>query len=851
MVVVGERETFGAVNEAREFNGRQAPAAIRDFPNVDHDDDDDHDTGELSSASCSPKPTMASPSHRSSASLATNHLAPPAKQQRRMSLPPPPSPLDLPEPVHGHKRPPSPLRNGFAIDPNTGEISDTSSAHPSEASSNDRQWGQRSESPSPSVGKFAANFAQRVGSLMSNMSRSTTGLPTDDELEAEAERERERSRREAERILAKEAEERRTVEERVMAMLQSNPGSPSGLPPPPTRSQNMPATPPSPSSSQKEANWWTLAKQKLTPTKEPLTPAQQIIQETKAREKEMEKEKKKMEKVEKRQKSKEWPSSPEGKYEDPAFIKLGLATPARPVSTAPSSPSSRQLGTISTPPSLSASPLRNAGSEHEATSPSRAQPPLYAQFNPQGALDVPGTLLTIAKRFEKLEKWTVSHVRALEERMDDVERWLVEKEREKENPHAQNGDYNLPEGALSEIREEMAELQGRIGELGREMAKMVTAPGNLSSGPSRNSAAIGRAPSTSSSIAVQSISRNVTSPPRQTPPRAHGATSPPATTTPVPSNRSSRTRLPYPTGDYASPPDTSAFGQGPFSPTNSPPASLNSATKTRHMSIAGLPGQEVDSFSANVSPSGLSSAKSPNDTTSPSSMPLPNPPAWRPSSASPTPRKRYTAVLGEPLMKSRDRSPVDDEPRQSRSQSSELGTAIFSTSPASMSNPLDEHFSVQNAYESDGASSGVGEETIGKTAGRRRQLAPPSDALSPSSSPNGNGNGKPSSKRVRPQSMYTPVASQAISAPSPITPLNLRIRSRSIDRVGLGISDAGTGAPIPPVTPTSGKFVDPLVVRRQTKEALMKDAPVPPAKLVGKKKIPVGELVAFFDQEKA
>jgi hypothetical protein len=49
-------------------------------------------------------------------------------------------------------------------------------------------------------------------------------------------------------------------------------------------------------------------------------------------------------------------------------------------------------------------------------------PPLYAQFTPAGALDVPLTLLTIARRFEKLEKWTVGHVRALEERMKDVER---------------------------------------------------------------------------------------------------------------------------------------------------------------------------------------------------------------------------------------------------------------------------------------------------------------------------------------------------------------------------------------------------------------------------------------------
>lgn len=61
-----------------------------------------------------------------------------------------------------------------------------------------------------------------------------------------------------------------------------------------------------------------------------------------------------------------------------------------------------------------------------STAPSQADPnapPLYAQFNPQsGALDVAATLLTVAGRFEKLERWTVNHVRALEERMKDVER---------------------------------------------------------------------------------------------------------------------------------------------------------------------------------------------------------------------------------------------------------------------------------------------------------------------------------------------------------------------------------------------------------------------------------------------
>ncbi|RPD61764.1 hypothetical protein L226DRAFT_506723 [Lentinus tigrinus ALCF2SS1-7] len=784
---------------------------------------------------------MASPSHRSSASMSTTNLAPPGAapaQQRRMSLPPPPSPLNLPEPVYGNRRPPSPLRNGFAIDPHTGEVSDASSTHPSEDSANGQQWGQRPISPSPSVTQFAANFAQRVGSLMSNMSSRSPGLPTDEELEAEAERERERSRREAERILAKEAEERRTVEERVMAMLQNDP---EALRPPPSRSQTMPTTPPSPSSSQKEGGWWSIAKQRLTPTKEPLTPAQQIIQDTKQREKVLEKEKKKMEKMEKKQKSKDWPTTPEGKYDDPAFIKLGqAASPSRPLSAAPSSPSPHPRGATSIPPSLAPSPYRGGESDVEGASPSRAAPPLYAQFNAQGALDVPVTLLTIARRFEKLEKWTVSHVRALEERMDDVERWLVDKEHEKEGSHA-------PGGPLNEIREEMAELQGRIGELGREMAKMVTAPGNLASGPGRNTATVARAPSTSSSIAIQSISRNVTSPPRSTPPRA-GTTSPPIAT-PVPSNsRSSRTRLPYPTGDYASPPDSSAMGQGPFSPTNSPPASLTSATKGR-LSISGLPSQEADTFSASNSPSGLPNNKpvngNGNGSASPVSLPTPNPPAWRPSSASPTPRKRYTVALGTQIMaRDRDRSEDRERPATpSRSQSRELGTAFFSSSPVSTSPALDD----QSADESDG----MNEETIGKTSGRHisASLAPPSAPTSPSSSPNGES--KTGGRRVRPQSMYAPMTSQAISAPSPITPLNVRLRSRSTDRFGLGLSDSGTGAPIPPITPTSGKFVDPLVIRRQTKEAQTSGGPPPPKALVGKQKVPVGDLVAFFDQEKA
>lgn len=60
---------------------------------------------------------------------------------------------------------------------------------------------------------------------------------------------------------------------------------------------------------------------------------------------------------------------------------------------------------------------------------------MYAIFNPQGTLDVPATLITVARRFEKLEKWTVSHVRALEDRMKDVEKYVIPPLREGSRPN--------------------------------------------------------------------------------------------------------------------------------------------------------------------------------------------------------------------------------------------------------------------------------------------------------------------------------------------------------------------------------------------------------------------------------
>ena len=103
-------------------------------------------------------------------------------------------------------------------------------------------------------------MAQRVGTFVEGINRPRSALPTDEELEAEAQRECDRSRREAELILTREAEQRRLVEERMLAMMDD----PNSLPPPPSRPPGAMSNSPSPVSSQKEKdglNWWTAAKQ--------------------------------------------------------------------------------------------------------------------------------------------------------------------------------------------------------------------------------------------------------------------------------------------------------------------------------------------------------------------------------------------------------------------------------------------------------------------------------------------------------------------------------------------------------------------------------------------------------------
>lgn len=647
---------------------------------------------------------------------------------------------------------------------------------------------------------------------------------TDAELEAEAERERDRSRREAERILTQEANDRKAVEERVLALMHSTRGS--NLPSPPTRSQTMPNTsgPPSPSSSHKEsAGWWTAAKNKLTPTKEkePLTPAQQVIQETKAREKDIKRTGK--------GKEKGLQTTADDKYANPALLNTPAPVHRKPVPTSPSSPTPFRPNVRT---DLSPSPMHSVEARQEAPSPSRDAPPLYAQFNAQGTLDVPGTLLVIAKRFEKLEKWAVGHVRALEERMSDVERWLVDKEKDKEKAEsiseAKARENARPTEELQEMKEEITELQGRVGELGREMANLATAPLSLSSGPSRSPAIVPAsvAPHASSSADVMSLPSQpepVTTPRRVPSSTARESTSPPLASS-GPSSARSYSRLPYPSGDYATPPDSGQLDRGAFpSPTNSPPSSL---TSTRPLNIPGLPKVTTNTSSSVSSYGSVSSGplRTMSSVSPSSDLPPPKRPLDRPASISPTPRKRYTVALGGSIMN-------QDKPRQQSSP--------YSSSPVGEDD---------NESEDD-----FNDETIGKLAVRLvRPNSPPPPSTSPQ--PKTQNRVPPENRRLRTQSAYispTPSAlSNALASPSPSpSTSHSRLRSRSTDRIGLGINTAKPSAEWEAGGVFSGgKFVDPLVLRKQEKDGQGGKGKF--ATGGGVKKVPVGQLVAFFDGDR-
>ena len=170
--------------------------------------------------------------------------------------------------------------------------------------------------------------------------------------------------------------------------------------------------------------------------------------------------------------------------------------------------------------------------------------------------------------------------------MSDVERWLVDKEKEKEvTSGVDEGSDRTRTLAreVGEIREDVSEIQGRVGELGREMAKLATSPANLTSGPSVQQTRV-VAPETTTSSFAETIS---TSPRGMHTPRIPSSSSAYESTSPPIANQntgSKKTRLPYPTGDYTTPPNATTKNQGASG--GSPTGSMSSATG----SISGLPG---------------------------------------------------------------------------------------------------------------------------------------------------------------------------------------------------------------------------------------------------------------------
>ncbi|KAH7106874.1 hypothetical protein BKA62DRAFT_685346 [Auriculariales sp. MPI-PUGE-AT-0066] len=657
-------------------------------------------------------------------------------------------------PTHRHRpRSRSPLRHSESFD---GQGSVDGSPLPPD----DDPWGR--QPPLNSAAKFATNLAQRMGSLIS-APRSPSLRPSDAELEAEAASERDRSRREAERILSREAEERRRIEQGVD-------GVQATLPPPLSPGGNRRGRSPSP--NPKDGGWW----KKLAPgkDKEPpqqFTPAQQIIEETKTRDVEVTRER-------------------SGTLSTPSFPPMAMGQ--RPALT-------------------------------PGGSPARDVPPLYAQFRPDGVLDVPGTLMTIARRFEKLERWTVGHVRALEERMNDVEKWLVDKERDRDyqiKDDLGSGDPStlFQQAAVAkdveELKDDLCELKGRITEIGKEMVMLRrdTASRPLPTpGPARSSA-LAPAPAPASAPTPAPVSAPA---PAYNPPAA--ITSPVLVSTALNSafssgsidSTSSRTRGNYPVGDYKS--NSPSFASPPTSPSARSPQLLPATQALRTPSPL-LPSNDR--------------AISPMSTPRPSSG-LPAPAAHRQPSVSP-PRKRYTVALGGGSIS------------QQREQ---FQTAYFSDAPSE--EPASGDNTKDDDDESDREGSGLvrRDSKIGSTAidlsrlSLSPQLGPEPINISPSPQA-----GRP---RPRPQSAVfgpgtsnpTPsyrerTHSTAASSNDASSHLKHK-RSQSIEpSVGLGLD-----------SPVPVKFVDPLVIRRKDSNNLMS----PKQKSAKGGKLDVGKLVAFFD----
>ena len=433
--------------------------------------------------------------------------------------------------------------------------------------------------------------------------------------------------------------------------------------------------------------------------------------------------------------------------------------------------------------------------------------------------------------------------------MNIVERWLIDKEKEKEAASTKEETNEVPLQEVQEIREEVSELQNRVGELGREMAKLATAPSNLSSGPKSQVTPVSIGPQAISSVIVQqntgTVSPSTPHHPRLSSTTAVESTSPPIASAKTPSG----TRLPYPQGDYTSPLDS-------FSPTNSPPGSINAAVRTQTIPIPELPSTSTPpSFTSTSSstdstlhfggrtlpPKPLTDNISPTMPTIGSGTGLPPPrfTTQRQTSVSPTPRKRYTVALGSPIVAPDELSSNAAEPPR------RVGTPKLFTRPQSS---IDSTFfsSTSSSRRDIGGDEDIdlgGEETIGKSTAARLMTSEMGDykAANPSSPPN---------RRLRAQSTYgfsnipgsnTGGGDGTGRMPS-VAPLKPKLRSKSSERLNPG---GGTGDGMVSALGGGTKFVDPLILRKQSGDSFKAIAMPKP---IGK--VPIGQLVAFFDGDK-
>ncbi|EDQ99200.1 uncharacterized protein LACBIDRAFT_335261 [Laccaria bicolor S238N-H82] len=483
--------------------------------------------------------------------------------------------------------------------------------------------------------------------------------------------------------------------------------------------------------------------------KDPPTPAQQIILNAKARNKD---------KKTAKGKEKEWPANAQGKLTDPAFVDLHIPThPSNASGYPPPRPSLSKMT-----PNLTPSPM--CTTDTLSSSPSREAPPLYAQFTSQGTLDVPGTLLMVAKRFEKLKKWTVGHVG---ERCKEVS----------------------------------ASVSGSV-------ASIVTPPtssivthltGSLS-GPSMPIHHRRLSSTTATSPPMTSKKRESGT---RLPYHAGDYSSPPDTLSPgnsPPSSISSAMR-PLSTAISGLPLHTSS-GLGTL------PGSSYSTTSLSSLASAQHPHQQKDE-------------EHNNDCLPPKSAA-----GKRQTSVSPTPRKRYTVALGGSITAPPDEDEFSSNAASlfcttAANTAANTNANIHTHTDPPATAPLLRRVGTPRWYsrdddddkkEEEGAGEfGEGEETIGKSSGIKLKNANGSlsSTTSNSISPGGPGGGdykstattspSPSTRRIRAQSAYgyasllppqTPLQTPTMGTTAPLKP---KLRSRSSERLSSGTSSIGTG----------------------------------------------------------